>query len=132
DWAYGLKRAGYATNPRYPQVIIGLIEDYHLQDYTLIALGKMPVAENAIVKTTIENGEKQSEPSFVIKQEETIKQPEKIIDRPSYPEGSEFRINDTRVIYAKKGSSFLAIAQEYNVPLARVFEFNDMAQTEVV
>jgi len=132
DWAYGLKRAGYATNPRYPQVIIGLIEDYHLQDYTLIALGKMPVAENAIAKTTIENGEKQTEPSFVIKQEETIKQPEKIIDKPSYPEGSEFRINDTRVIYAKKGSSFLAIAQEYNVPLARVFEFNDMAQTEVV
>ena len=39
-WAYGLKKAGYATNPRYPQVIIRLIEQYGLQDYTLIALGK--------------------------------------------------------------------------------------------
>jgi LysM repeat protein len=132
DWAYGLKRAGYATNPRYPQIIIGLIEDYHLQDYTLIALGKMATPENAIVKATIETEQKQTGPSFVIKQEETIKQPEKIIDKPSYPEGTEFRINDTRVIYAKKETSFLAIAQEYNIPLARLFEFNDMPPSETV
>ena len=28
-WAYGLKKAGYATNPRYPQIIIKLIETYN-------------------------------------------------------------------------------------------------------
>src|SRR5688572_11075716 len=39
-WAHGLKKAGYATNPKYPQIIIKLIEDYNLQDYTLIAMGK--------------------------------------------------------------------------------------------
>ncbi|MBS1654134.1 MAG: glucosaminidase domain-containing protein, partial [Bacteroidetes bacterium] len=39
-WAYGLKKAGYATNPKYPQIIIKLIEDYNLEDYTLIALGR--------------------------------------------------------------------------------------------
>jgi LysM repeat protein len=134
DWAYGLKKAGYATNPRYPQIIIGLIEDYHLQDYTLIALGKMPATENAIVKTTLEDRQKQTTPALVsiIKQEEPIKQPEKIIEKAVYPEGGEFKINETRVIYAKKGTSFLAIAQQYNVPLARVFEFNDMTQTEAV
>ena len=133
DWAYGLKKAGYATNPRYPQIIIGLIEDYHLQDYTLIALGKMPATENAIVKTSIEDGKKQSPTALVsvIKQEEPVKQPEKIIEKTFYPEG-EFKINETRVIYANKGTSFLAIAQQYSVPLARVFEFNDMTQTEVV
>ena len=38
-WAYGLKKAGYATNPKYPQILIKLIEDYGLQDYTLIAMG---------------------------------------------------------------------------------------------
>src|ERR1700745_4131028 len=27
SWAYGLKRAGYATNPRYPQILIQLIKD---------------------------------------------------------------------------------------------------------
>ncbi len=33
DWAYGLKRAGYATNPRYPQLLINYIEKYHLYKY---------------------------------------------------------------------------------------------------
>jgi flagellum-specific peptidoglycan hydrolase FlgJ len=32
-WANGLKTAGYATNPRYPQMLIGIIEKYHLDQY---------------------------------------------------------------------------------------------------
>jgi hypothetical protein len=32
-WAYGLKKAGYATNPRYPQLLIGIIEKYNLNQY---------------------------------------------------------------------------------------------------
>ena len=40
-WAYGLKKAGYATNIRYSQILIKLIKDYNLQQYTLIAIGKM-------------------------------------------------------------------------------------------
>jgi hypothetical protein len=32
-WAYGLKKAGYATDPAYPSKLIKLIEDYSLSDY---------------------------------------------------------------------------------------------------
>lgn len=32
-WAYGLKEAGYATNPRYPELLINLIERYNLDRY---------------------------------------------------------------------------------------------------
>lgn len=32
-WAYGLKAAGYATDPSYPVKLIKLVEDYHLYDY---------------------------------------------------------------------------------------------------
>lgn len=35
-WAHGLKKAGYATNPRYAEVLIGVIEKYDLH-----ALDKM-------------------------------------------------------------------------------------------
>ena len=35
-WAYGLKRAGYATDKRYPQKLIGLIHKYNLMDYDKI------------------------------------------------------------------------------------------------
>lgn len=33
SWAYGLKRAGYATDPQYPQKLIKIIETYHLYNY---------------------------------------------------------------------------------------------------
>ncbi|MGM9736730.1 MAG: glucosaminidase domain-containing protein [Candidatus Cryptobacteroides sp.] len=32
-WAYGLKKAGYATDPAYPTKLIKLIEDYKLYEY---------------------------------------------------------------------------------------------------
>ena len=32
-WAHGLKKAGYATDPAYPQKLIKLIEDYGLYEY---------------------------------------------------------------------------------------------------
>ena len=33
DWAYGLKKAGYATNPNYPSILIGIIQKYKLDQY---------------------------------------------------------------------------------------------------
>lgn len=34
-WAYGLKSAGYATNPKYPDILIGIIERFFLYQYDL-------------------------------------------------------------------------------------------------
>ena len=121
-WAYGLKKAGYATNPRYPQIIIKLIETWHLQDYTLIALGKMP-SENNIATTTTETNKEE----VVVAIASAPIPPQ----RPDYPQG-EFKINNTRVIYATSGTSLLAIAQQYGIPLARIFEFNELERTEVL
>ncbi len=33
NWALGLKTAGYATNPKYPELLINLIEKYKLNQY---------------------------------------------------------------------------------------------------
>lgn len=33
NWANGLKQAGYATNPRYPAMLINMIEKYQLYQY---------------------------------------------------------------------------------------------------
>jgi LysM repeat protein len=135
-WAYGLKKAGYATNPRYPQVIIQLVQDYNLQDYTLIALGKRPAKVEAFAKAPLEKNENDFIPAVaVVKTEETVKtitpEPENIKKQPQYPFG-EFKINETRVIYAKRETPFLSIAQQYNIPLARIFEFNEMAESETL
>lgn len=39
-WAKGLKKAGYATDPRYPQKLISLIERYNLDRFDEEVLGK--------------------------------------------------------------------------------------------
>lgn len=39
-WAKGLKAAGYATDPKYPDKLISLIERYQLQKYDAEVLGK--------------------------------------------------------------------------------------------
>jgi LysM repeat protein len=49
-WAYGLKKAGYATNPQYAQQLIKYIETYNLQQYSLIAMGKQQKEEELFVK----------------------------------------------------------------------------------
>lgn len=35
NWAIGLKTAGYATNPKYPEMLINVIEKYNLHSYDL-------------------------------------------------------------------------------------------------
>lgn len=39
-WAHGLKAAGYATDPKYPDKLIGLIERYELAVFDAEVLGK--------------------------------------------------------------------------------------------
>lgn len=47
-WAYGLKEAGYATNPRYPELLIKIIEDYQLYIIDREALGSLVVSEKRL------------------------------------------------------------------------------------
>ena len=48
SWAYGLKAAGYATDTKYPDKLIGLIEKYQLGRFDAEVLGKdyVPVVIN--------------------------------------------------------------------------------------
>ena len=52
-WAYGLKKAGYATDVNYPTKLIGIIEKYNLQNYDAEVLGKfIPQPSKQEVATT--------------------------------------------------------------------------------
>src|SRR6185312_12002722 len=136
-WAYGLRKAGYATNIRYSQILIKFIKDYNLQQYTLIAMGRLkpedevaltmpgmspvtPIAPSAV------GGGATAADSGAVAGSTAAAAPE-----AAYPEG-EFTINRSRVIYARAGVSLLAIANQYDVPLGRLLEFNDMQQEDVL
>lgn len=130
-WASGLRKAGYATNPQYAQIITKLIEEYQLQQYTLMALGKVPVTEEILAgnSRTQEQEGSPSGPALNNAEEENIHDEE--LPELDYPEGV-FKINDTRVVFLRKGASLLAVARAHDLPLARLLDFNDLADTDVL
>ncbi len=104
-WAKGLKKAGYATNPQYPNILIRQVELYNLQQYNLAAQNISTTSEAVLtVKAPIE----------VIDESETIK-PDVITS-----------INNVECVYIKKGSSLLATAVKYKVKLNRLLEYNEL------
>jgi LysM repeat protein len=123
QWAYGLKKAGYATNPKYPQILIKYIEDYNLQQYTLIAMGKLSPADEVLAgggrPVNISNG-------VAIKE---IKLPPSVKPVVEYPIG-QFQINRTKVVFAKAGASMLGIAKEYDVSLKHLLDFNELSDED--
>jgi flagellum-specific peptidoglycan hydrolase FlgJ len=54
-WARGLKAAGYATDPKYPDKLIGIIERYQLSKYDAEVLGTefIPLNTAPLIKTEI-------------------------------------------------------------------------------
>ncbi len=120
-WAKGLKKAGYATNPKYPQQLLKVINDYNLQQYSKEALVR--------VKTGI-----QTAPAPVVLN--TLPQSSGLKDIQAtkntiFPQGI-FTINHSKVIYANGGTSLLSLASQYDVPLAKLLDFNDLPQMDIL
>ena len=94
-----MKKAGYATNPKYSQILINLIEKYDLQDYSLMALGKMKYDSPSAKNDATDNNGKAIYASDTEKKETA--QSDVIEKKSIYPSG-EFKINETRVGYSKE------------------------------
>jgi len=122
-WAYGLKKAGYATNPLYPQILIKNIEQYNLQQYSLKAMDLSPADES---------GKKEDSAALSINEvpvnEIKDSVAETILDMPD----KILTINNCRCVYAGKGSSLLVIATKNNINLNRLLEFNEMAEDGIL
>lgn len=126
-WAYGLKSAGYATNPKYPQILIKYIELYNLNDYSFIALGRK-VHESMVasappqpVQASVKSAPAEAP---VAKKKETAR-------KLTYPAG-EFKINSTKVIFAKAGTSLKEIADKYLLNPDWIVDFNELKAGESV
>jgi LysM repeat protein len=117
-WAKGLKKAGYATNPRYPEMLIKHIEQYNLQLYSLAALNGLPGSD--LANTTADGNTNPPENIANEKAGGPQAVPE-IIAEP----GELSSINNTKCIFVKKGTSLLAVARSNNIPLHKLMQFND-------
>lgn len=129
DWAYGLKAAGYATNPAYATMLINTIEKYDLESVTTAGL-----MQNKQITIAAAPVKMQEEIAFV-NTNTIVKSTDETKAAPAktsiYPEGV-FTINQTKVIYAKAGSSLLAIANKYNLAYGKLLGFNDMKDGNIL
>lgn len=122
-WAYGLKKAGYATNPRYPQILIKYIKDYNLEDYTLLALNSKD--QGGYAPSWASATDNTAQPSTAVA---LISAPE--TPKPDFPAGV-FTINQTSVVFVTKGTSYLKVAEDNHISLQHLFEFNDMEPADI-
>ena len=193
-WAKGLKKAGYATEKDYPQKLIKVINDYNLNQYSLMALHHLIPSANStsliyntktsnvisrdssrvgggnlqIVATKDSNSYTSKDTSFIhaeiqdtilgelvipLKKNKVTKQiafapVEKNEDsvtiinsnfkdsvtqvnlHDNYPKGV-FVINHAKVIYVAEGISLLSIANQFNIALVRLLEYNELIDEDV-
>jgi len=127
-WAYGLKKARYATNPVYAQSLITTIEKYNLEDYTDIALQRSNQMD--VVSSGLQMQQKlafTNTNTLVAEQETAQYDPQ----AAQYPAGV-FRINQANVLYAKQGTSLFAIATQYSIPYKKLLEYNDLDRVDIL
>lgn len=117
-WAFGLRKAGYATNPHYPQILISNIEKYNLQQYDTVTTevfvtGKL-IGGNISEKNALLNADQPAQSS---------------IDNAL---AGKTNMNGLRSVYVLKGTVPAAIAAKANMPLSKLLEYNDLISDAVL
>ena len=111
-WAYGLKKAGYATDPGYPAKLIKYIEEYDLARYDV--LEKAEEVEVPLPPHRIEA------PVLAMANEEF-----------NFPLTRElYSINGVPFVYALEGETYKSIAKYYHLFHKEILSFNDLKKDQ--
>ena len=103
-WAKGLKDAGYATNPKYSNLLIEIIERLNLTELDRLGL---PIASKLKPKTIPVN-----------------------ISAKSTNHSIQNHKNKVKFIVAKSGDTFYKISKEYGVGLCQLYLYNDFGNNK--
>lgn len=110
-WAKGLRKAGYATDPKYPEKLIKTIEKYKLTAYDKsTGILTYDTTNTKGIKDLPYASRRKKPRSFFFK---------------SYKPGF-FRINGASYAISRKGESALAFAKRFGIPYKRFLKFNDL------
>ena len=113
-WAFGLKKAGYATDPAYPTKLIKLIEDYEL--YRFDSIKSVNASGLPVSPTVIE----QAKPLSDSQREEF----HFILSREMYSQ------NGVPFVYSVEGETYESIADSNRLFLGEILRFNDASKTD--
>ena len=142
-WAYGLKKAGYATDPAYPSKLIKLIEDYRLYDFDTrpsdFRSGENAYAEtrDEVVEQPKKKKARKAEPEQEIVPQSIPESPTKIeaikiIDEAPKGEFSfslsrqMYSLNGVPFVYSTKGETYAVIAKASGLFPKEILKFNDL------
>ncbi|NCE72319.1 LysM peptidoglycan-binding domain-containing protein [Odoribacter sp. Z80] len=112
-WAKGLKAAGYATNPRYAEMLIKIIEEEELYKYDHTVKHTGGGTPSISVEEFAESIASQNRPGNI-----------------SYRNREEMR-NGIICIEAIAGDSFEKIARYYGIKLKKILAYNDKKDTSL-
>jgi flagellum-specific peptidoglycan hydrolase FlgJ len=155
-WAYGLKKAGYATEKDYPTTLLKVIDLYELSQYNFpeleeedsISTAKDTVVKVVTIKDTVEKIVVVKDTVIKIVKDTVFKTTPLINNTISkdtafkvttekevlvnYPVNKKFKINQVPAIWAAAGRSLIEIASTYNIMLFKLFQFNEMNEQDIV
>lgn len=114
-WAKGLKAAGYATDPKYPDKLIAIIEQYELYNY-----------DNASSKSRRKQSTKQEGSDMAMSKHNS---PKKSLNSFSISAADAHPVlerNRVKYIIVRKGDTFESINNEFDLRSWEIFHYNDL------
>lgn len=141
-WAHGLKKAGYATNPKYPGMLITKIEKYNLNQFDKLTPTQVdakivelygPTDIVALSNYTDirkdHSDEIENTIAAIVNQPEDVKEPKTIavIDRPETP-SQRIKKHDTGLefVIAKENETFQSLGKLYKISAKKLATFNEL------
>lgn len=124
-WAKGLKSAGYATNPKYAELLIDLIEKYELYAYddkaSLAGLKKEKHKSNT--SDTKKSSKKTTE--------EKNKKEDEHFSWNGY-NANVFYFNRIPTVTLKQGDTPESLAQEHHIKVSNLLKYNNLTKGETI
>lgn len=128
-WAYGLRKAGYATNPKYAEILIKIIEDNRLY---LLDEGK-DINEPLLAEET-----RPHQPAEPAREPEPVhREPQQTagtVDVDNYSvsvsgrggKHTVYHNNGSQFILTAAGDTYASIASEFGLTVPKLIKFNDL------
>ncbi len=112
-WAKGLKEAGYATNPKYPDLLIDIIEQLNLTQYDNAGGADMFSIKDLTGETKVEPKQNTKANSVVV-----LKESMHTVFNHT---------NKVKYVVVKKGDTYYRISREFGLSMKQLYRWNDFA-----
>lgn len=133
SWAKGLKTAGYATNPKYPDLLIDLIESLELDKFDKLTLNSPNKSGNVLAKKEknkpVEKTVTVTAEKVNTKQSQNKQEVEVTLGKTRE---TSIHTNKVKYVVAKKGDTYYKIAEEFGMTLRQIQKYNDVKKGNTV